>query len=65
MPDPRLQLTSQDLVYAAQACRAAARKAESDARDPKHVSSRQAFELAAQVYDELAEKCDRIATASR
>lgn len=59
MPDPRLQLTSQELIYAASALRAEARRAERQAADPQSEPCRALFESAAEVYDELARKIAR------
>lgn len=61
MPDPRLQITAQELVYAASALRADARRAELQAADPQYESSRALFEEAAKCYAALAEKLTRIA----
>lgn len=61
MADPRAQLTSQELLYAATALRAEARRAEQQAADPAYQSSRRIFEDSARVYDALAAKLTRIA----
>ena len=61
MPDPRCQLTAQELIYAATALRAEARRAELQAIDPQYPGSRALFESAAKAYAELAEKVARIA----
>jgi hypothetical protein len=61
MPDPRFRLTAQELVYAASAMRAEARRAAQQAADPQYQCSRAIFEHAAKVYGELAGKLDRIA----
>lgn len=61
MADPRTQITAQELVYAASALRAEARRAERQAADPQYESSRSLFEKAAEAYDELARKLTRIA----
>lgn len=61
MADPRTQLTAQELIYAATALRAEARRAERQAADPQYQSSRPLFEGAAAAYDELARKLTRIA----
>ena len=61
MPDPRCQLTAQELIYAATALRAEARRAELQAADPQYQGSRAIFESAAKAYAELAEKITRIA----
>ena len=63
MPDPRAALTAQDLIYAAAALRADARRAEREAADPQHVSSKAVFEHAARGNDALAAKLDAIAKA--
>jgi hypothetical protein len=63
MPDPRLQLTAQEITYAAQGLRCLARNAERDAADPNFVSCRAIFEKSAKAYDALAVKFDRIAQA--
>jgi hypothetical protein len=65
MPDPRLQLTAQELIYAATALRAEARRAERQAADPQYQCSRAIFESAAKCYDELAQKLTRVAEAIR
>jgi hypothetical protein len=61
MPDPRCQLTAQELIYAATALRAEARRAQLQAMDPRYQCSRAIFESAAKAYAELAEKISRIA----
>ena len=61
MPDPRCQLTAQELTDAATALRAEARRAEQQAADPRYQSSRPIFEDSAKVYGELAGKLTRIA----
>lgn len=61
MSDPRLELTAQDLTYAATALRAAARRAQGQAADPAFHASREVFRDAAGAYDALAEKLDRMA----
>ena len=63
MRDPRATLTAQDLVYAAAALRADARRAERQAADPQHISSRAVFEHAARGNDALAAKFDAIEKA--
>lgn len=65
MNDPRLQLTGQELIYAASALRAEARRAERQAADPQFESCRALFENAAREYDDLAGKLARIAEALR
>jgi hypothetical protein len=61
MGDPRCQLTAQELIYAATALRAKARRAEQQAIDPHYQGSRAIFESAAQAYAELADKITDIA----
>jgi hypothetical protein len=61
MRDPRCQLTAQELIYAATALRAEARRAELQAIDPQYQCSRAIFESAAKAYAELAEKLTHIA----
>jgi hypothetical protein len=61
MPDPRAALTAQELIYAASALRAEARRAERQAADPNFESCRALFEQSARAYDALAEKLTRIA----
>lgn len=61
MPDPRLQLTVQELLYAASAVRAEARREEQQAADPQFESSRAIFADSAHVRDNLAGKLTRIA----
>ena len=61
MSDPRLQLTAQELIYAASALRAEARRAERQPADPQFESCRALFEEAAEAYDALAAKLARIA----
>lgn len=61
MADPRTQLTAQELIYAASAPRAEARRAERQASDPQYESVRVQFERAAAVYDALAGKLTGIA----
>lgn len=63
MPDLRLELTAQDLTYAASALRAEARRADCQAADPTFHATKAIFEQASRVYDELAGKLDRIAKA--
>ncbi len=59
--DPRTQLTTQELIYAASALRAEARRAERQAADPQYESVRSLFEDAAKIYDALAGKLTWIA----
>lgn len=61
MPDPRLQLTAQELIYAASALRAEARRAERQAADPQFESVRAIFGQLARAYERLAEKLALIA----
>lgn len=61
MPDPRLQLSAQELIYAASALRGEARRAERQSADPRFESCRAIFEEAAKAYDELAGKLTLIA----
>jgi hypothetical protein len=61
MADPRLQLTAQELVYAATALRAEARRAEQQAADPTYHATRVLFKNSARACDGLAEKLTRIA----
>jgi hypothetical protein len=63
--DPRLQLTAQELTYAAQGLRGFARRAERDAADPNFVSCRAIFEHSAKVYDAVAVKFDEIVKRAR
>jgi hypothetical protein len=63
MHDPRCQITAQELVYAASALRAEARRAERQAADPTFHSARKLFDESANVYDALAYKLSRIARA--
>ena len=63
MPDPRMQLTAQDLTYAARGLRVLTQRAQEQARDPQFESSRAIFEEAARVYEALAGKLARIAEA--
>jgi hypothetical protein len=61
MRDPRCQLTAQELIYAATALRAQARRAAQQAMDPQYQCSWAIFESAAKAYADLAEKLTRIA----
>lgn len=63
MHDPRCEITAQELLYAASALRAEARRAEQQAADPTFHSSQKLFEESAKVYDALAHKLSRIAHA--
>lgn len=61
MTDPRLQLTFQELLFAATALRQQARWSERQAADPKYGSTREVFRTSARSQDELAAKIQRIA----
>ncbi len=61
MPDPRLQLTRQDLLYAATAMRREARWSLTQAANPQYGSTRAVFGDAAHAKEELAQKIQRIA----
>lgn len=61
MPDPRLEFTFQELIYAATALRRQARWSEEQAKDPQYGSTREVFIRAAQGQDVLAAKFQRIA----
>lgn len=61
MPDPRLALTAQELVYAASALRAEARRSERQAPDQQFESVRAIFTNSAETYERLAGKFTRIA----
>lgn len=65
MFDPRLQLTLQELLYAATALGAVARRAERQASEPAYQASRAIFENAARSDDEIASKLTRIAERVR
>ncbi len=60
MSDPRLQLTSQDLLYAATALRAQAVRSAEDAARPEYGSTREVFARSAASQRKLAEKFQRI-----
>lgn len=51
MPDPRAELTAQELIYAATALRAEARRPERQAVDPQFESCRALFERSSAAYD--------------
>ena len=55
MRDPRCRLTAQELIYAATALRAQARRAAQQAMDPQYQCSQAIFESAAKAYADLAE----------
>jgi hypothetical protein len=59
------RLTRQDLIYAAQALRVAARVSEKKSQDPTFSSSGEIFARAAESQDALAAKFDRIAKTMR
>ncbi len=61
MPDPRLEFTFQELIYAATALRREARWSEEQAKDPQYGTTREVFSNAAKAQDELAAKFQRIA----
>ena len=61
MPDPRLELTAQELIYAATALRAEARRSAERGRDPQYGSTQEIFRRAACGTEALAGKIQRIA----
>jgi hypothetical protein len=62
MPDPRLTLTAQELIYAALGLRGLAREAEARARDhPQFESCQALFAESARAYEELAGKFESVA----
>lgn len=61
MRDPRLELTAQELTYAATALRAQARRAAECGADPQYGSTREIFRTAASNTLDLAVKIQRIA----
>jgi hypothetical protein len=63
MPDQRMQLSAQELTYAATALRADAFRLKAQAADPQYRSSQALFERAVNAYEELAGKLTRIAAA--
>ncbi len=65
MPNPRLELNYQELLYAATALRAEAVRGEQAAADPKYGSTRGLFRESAARTRELAEKFDRVAAGIR
>lgn len=60
MPDPRHQITAQDLLFAATALRAQAVRSAEDAMRPEYGSTREVFSRSAASQRELAEKFQRI-----
>jgi hypothetical protein len=58
---PKEVLTSQELIYAAKACRQSARLAEKETANPEATSMHRAFAESARILDALAAKCERIA----
>jgi len=60
MADPRLELTSLDLIFAATALRAQAVRSAEDAARPEYGSTREVFARSARSQRELAEKFQRI-----
>ena len=65
MPDPRLELTAQELIYAATALRAETRRSAERGRDPQYGSTQEVFREAARGTDALAEKIQGIAERVR
>lgn len=65
MPDPRLELNRQDLLYAATALRAEAARGDQAAADPKYGSTRELFRESAARTRELAEKFNQVAAEIR
>ena len=61
MADPRMQLTFQELIYAATALRQQARWSEKQAADPQYGTTREVFANSARSQDELAAKIQRSA----
>jgi hypothetical protein len=61
MVDPRLQLSFQELIYAATALRQQARWSEKQASDPQFGTTREVFANSARAQYELAAKIQRIA----
>lgn len=61
MRDPRLELTAQELIYAATALRAEARRSADQGSDPEYGSTQEVFRKAALGTEALAEKVQRIA----
>lgn len=65
MHDPRSQLSSQDLIYAATALRVEAHLTEQRAQEPRYGSTCRVFKEAAAHKRELAERVQRIAEMVR
>jgi hypothetical protein len=63
MPDPRTELTAQELIYPAFALRGEAHRARREAADPQFESCRAVFEKSSAAYDALAGKFTRVAEA--
>jgi hypothetical protein len=61
MRDPRLELTAQELIYAATALRAEARQSAEQGSDPQYESTQEVFRRAARGTEALSEKIQRIA----
>jgi len=61
MRDPRLDLTAQELIYAATALRAEARRSAEQGTDPQYGSTQEVFRRAARDTEDLAEKFQRVA----
>ena len=61
MRDPRLDLTAQELIYAATALRAEARRSAEQGTDPQYGSTQEVFRRAAKGTEDLAEKFQRVA----
>ena len=55
MPDPRLELTAQELFYAATALRAEARRSSQRGNEPQYGSTQEVFRKAARGTEALAE----------
>ncbi len=60
MRDPRLELTAQELIYAATALRAEARRSSERGIDPQYGSTQEIFREAARGTEALADKIQRI-----
>lgn len=65
MPDPRLELSYQELLYAATALRAEAAHGDQTAADPAYESTRGLFRESAARTRELAAKFDQVAGGVR
>lgn len=63
MLDPRFKLTAQEVLYAASALRAEARRPERHAADPQFEPCRALLAGTAEAYDALAVRVDRMARA--